>query len=123
MNVLTISFVEGADVNQSNKQGLAVVFLNLFSLKRHHQSFTNWKVHAVNVLSSLSLFRVLHTELHTRQVGQHPTHAVFGQNRSNSQFRLCETVFQVSKTILRLLTNFFGKKIVLLVGKIFLLKK
>ena len=36
----------------------------------------SWKIHSVNVLSSVSLFSVLRTELHIGRVGQGPTRFV-----------------------------------------------
>ena len=73
-----------------------------------HTPRTSWKIHAVNVLSSLFLFRVLYTQLHIRWVGQHPNRSSFGWNRSNSGFHRSDTVFLQSKMILRLVTLYWS---------------
>ena len=54
-----------------------------FRLGLNWQNRRSWKIHAVNVLSSLSLFRVLRTELHAEWLVQYPTCSVFGWNGSN----------------------------------------
>ena len=48
----------------------------------------SWKIHASDVLSSLSLFRVCRTELHKLRVGQCLTRSAEKQIWCNSQFFL-----------------------------------